>query len=515
MDAYFKKVNHIVLPFLVTALLTLVAYMAIRWLLDLRFGLVQLDEDLWDFWIPFALPWIIIMFRFRRRFHILEFKMDKDRAHWLMQMICAFTLAGSLIASQNYLKATAGGFKELDNVAQFDPKDHERSYRIKNYVVASWMGSSHGTAHTSGRHNDRLNMEVFVVAPMLNDSTLLQNETPKVWYATKFREQIGNNASEERKNIAWRSLWERAEREMGTHDFHDHDHLRRVPASEDRKAYLEAIAKRTINVSGEEVILTPIDEPYGSGANKALAWMLGILGIGCGILMIALVRPGLALSEYEYQQLPASTLRSKAELDNWHLWFIPKADRIATTILVDINLIVFVAMISNGVNLVSPRTPDLIMWGANSTAHILSGDYWRLVTCIFIHGGIMHLLMNMIGLVLAGLILESMIGSIYFSGIFFITGITASLSSLWWNEQVISVGASGAVFGLFGALCTVILVGRRSSYESNKGLLVFLIPYILLNLLFGLVIPGIDNAGHIGGLLSGGVLGSIIFFNRN
>lgn len=510
---YLEKVRHIVLPFIVLSLVTVPVYMALRWALDLRFGLVQLDEELWDFWIPFLLPWIPLLTIFRKRFHVLTFKRDDDRGRWLLQIICAFSLGGALVVSQHYLKAVAGGLKDLESVAQLDPKDHVRHFRIGHYVVASWMGGSHGTAHTSGRYNQDLNLEFFVVAPMLNDSAENLPSGASVWYGVKFHERMSNRASDAEKESRWKALMTRVEEEMNVYDFHDLDHFRRVPVSEDRKAFLVAIANRAGATTGEEVILTPVHEPYGAGTGTTLAWIFGALGIGCALLLFALLWSRFDDEEYARQLAGDSSTRTPDELDDWYTWLIPKRGRYATALLVDINLIVFIAMVLSGVSFISPRSPDLVAWGANTTAHTAAGEWWRIVTCLFIHGGFMHLLMNLFGLVIAGILLETMLGSVRYALVYFASGIAASLSSLCWHDQVVSVGASGAVFGLLGALGGILLLQRRSEFDASRGLLMFVALYAGLNLVLGFILPGIDNAAHIGGLLCGLVLGPALYYS--
>jgi len=510
---YPEKVRHIVLPFILLSLVTVPAYMALRWALDLRFGLVQLDEELWDFWIPFLLPWIPLLTIFRKRFHVLTFKRDDDRGRLFLQIICAFSLGGALVISQHFLKAVAGGLKDLQSMAQLDPKDHVRHYRIGHYVVASWMGSSHGTAHTSGRYNEDLNLEVFVVAPILMDSTETLPSNTRAWYGVKFHERMRNRASDAEKEFRWNALMTRVEQEMNVYDFHDLDHFRRVPVSEDRKAFLVAIANRTEDTTGEEVILTPVKEPFGAGSGTTLAWIFGALGIGYALLLFALLWTGFDPREHARQLAGESSSRTPDELDDWYTWLIPKRGRYATALLVDINLIVFIAMVLSGVSFMSPRSPDLVVWGANTTAHTTAGEWWRIITCLFIHGGFMHLLMNLFGLVIAGILLETMLGSARYALVYLASGIVASLSSLWWHDQVVSVGASGAVFGLLGALGGILLLHRRSEFDAGRGLLMFVAVYVGLNLVFGFVLPGIDNAAHIGGLLCGSVLGPVFYYS--
>jgi rhomboid protease GluP len=177
----------------------------------------------------------------------------------------------------------------------------------------------------------------------------------------------------------------------------------------------------------------------------------------------------------------------------------------ATLALIGINVIVFLVMVLSGVSLFSPTVDDLLRWGANARPVTLAGEWWRMLTSGFVHIGVLHLLMNMYALLQVGLQLEPAIGWKKLAGGYVLTAIMASTTSIWLHEAVASAGASGAIFGLYGiffAMTTTNLVEKSAQKSLLKSIAVF----IIFNLAYGMK-EGIDNAAHIGGLLSGAVLG--------
>lgn len=179
--------------------------------------------------------------------------------------------------------------------------------------------------------------------------------------------------------------------------------------------------------------------------------------------------------------------------------------------IIAINILVFILMLVNGAGFIEPDAAVHAKWGSNYTSLTLSGDWWRLVTNVFIHFGIIHLLMNMYCLYTVGIYLEPMLGKVKFTAAYLCTGVLASLVSLWWHKEgTNSAGASGAVFGMYGlflALLTTSLIPKqvRQSLLQSIGL------FVVYNLVYGLK-GGVDNAAHIGGLLSGFVIGYIYAF---
>ena len=131
------------------------------------------------------------------------------------------------------------------------------------------------------------------------------------------------------------------------------------------------------------------------------------------------------------------------------------------------------------------------------------GEYWRLLTVALTHGGIMHLFFNMYALLILGNTLESAIGPKKFLAIFLISQIGASLASIYFGAiNVVSVGASGAIFGLFGAM---IVISKRFGLETKQTYVI-----IGINFAIGFIFPGIDWHAHLGGLIAGFIAASVL-----
>ena len=154
---------------------------------------------------------------------------------------------------------------------------------------------------------------------------------------------------------------------------------------------------------------------------------------------------------------------------------------------------------------------ESIHWGANLGLITFSGEWWRLLTNVFVHGGLLHIAFNMWCLWNLGQLCESLYGRWTYVCIYLTCGVGASLASAAWHPYVSSVGASGAIFGLAGALITALKLGEFSLPRSAlSGTLKSLGAFVVYNLIFGAIIPGIDNTAHIGGLVTGLILGALI-----
>ncbi|MGA2457864.1 MAG: rhomboid family intramembrane serine protease [Terriglobales bacterium] len=183
-----------------------------------------------------------------------------------------------------------------------------------------------------------------------------------------------------------------------------------------------------------------------------------------------------------------------------------------TQAIFGINVAVFAAMALAGVSMLdNPSGQDLVHWGANFGPLTVGGQWWRLLTCVFVHGGLLHIGFNMWCLWSLGRIAESVYGHWTFAAVYLICGLAASLASLIWNPVILSVGASGAIFGIAGALIASFYLGEfslpRAALSATLRSVVVFVGY---NLFFGAVIARTDNAAHIGGLLMGLLLGALI-----
>ena len=187
----------------------------------------------------------------------------------------------------------------------------------------------------------------------------------------------------------------------------------------------------------------------------------------------------------------------------------------ATIALLAINIAIFLAMVASGVSWISPQTGQVLRWGADYGPYTLSGQYWRLITSMFLHFGIIHIFGNMWCLWSLGQLAEKLLDSVSLFGLYLVTGIGASLLSLSWDPMRVSAGASGAIFGIAGALISVLYFGRLGLQPASvRKLLGYVVRFALLNLLFGLQ-GHIDNMAHLGGLVSGLLIGFFLARNFN
>jgi len=179
-----------------------------------------------------------------------------------------------------------------------------------------------------------------------------------------------------------------------------------------------------------------------------------------------------------------------------------------TFILIGINIMIFLitALLSGSIFDINEKV--LTYFGAKVNILIEQGQVWRLLTCAFLHGGLIHIVCNMYSLYIIGPQIQQIFGVNKYFIIYIISCITSSSLSYFMSPYSISVGASGGIFGLMGALLAFAIIERN---KIQKKYLSSLIQIIIINLFIGLSIKNIDNYGHIGGLIGGFLLGYISY----
>lgn len=189
---------------------------------------------------------------------------------------------------------------------------------------------------------------------------------------------------------------------------------------------------------------------------------------------------------------------------------IPLSKPFLTRLLMVVNALVFVAMVAYGFLIYETLrgTEDLrvlVTFGAKVNPLVADGETWRLFSAMFIHIGVFHLLVNLYALYALGPLVEGYFGHLRFLAIYLVGGLFGSLASYAFSDSI-SAGASGAIFGLAGAITVFFTRYRENFGARGRSILQNMLVIIGINLVFGLTVPGIDNWGHMGGLVGGALV---------
>lgn len=227
---------------------------------------------------------------------------------------------------------------------------------------------------------------------------------------------------------------------------------------------------------------------------------------------IASDREGLPLTPEQQARMEEEYQKLRAFWDELYA-YTPRI--YCTYIFIAVNVLAYLAMVASGVDYWSPTGNALLAWGANYGPYTIGrGEWWRIATSTVLHFGLVHIACNMLALLDFGRLIERFYGNLAMAVIYILAGFGGSLASLYWNPLPVSAGASGAIFGLIGAMVAIYLRGRSWMpvliLDSIKRTLLNVAIYVGI---FALYMPNVDHAAHAGGGITGLLVGLVLAGN--
>jgi rhomboid protease GluP len=493
------KLQKVYIPFLLVSIGTVLCYTFFRWLFDIKLGILPLKEDLLNIWFPIVLAWIVIFIWLRRRIWILNVRGRNDNGYLGYQFLISITIAAPLILSQVYLVKNSYELHEINITHEIDELKNEKYFKINGFEIDPANALSHLTVRTSGRNNERLDVSLYFVLPFQNSTV--------AWYGVQYQRTLRNRGSDREKNIQIKRFVIESKKKFKLYNFKEASYFEKLSLSDDRDGYFKAIKKKIYNSKKEEeIILIPKKEAFEDRLKNYLPWAFGSYGIGAIIFLAMVLFP--KIDEKELNDFIQNKPSKKVDEDDFLNYLNPFGKHKPTAILLLLNIIPFVIMVFAGINFISPTSLELLEIGGNRSTEVLNGEYWRLFTSLFIHDGMGHLIMTLVGLGFASSFLEDKLSVIRLIVIYIVCGLLASLASIFWYEHIISVGPTGAIFGLYGVMTAFMIFKIYPSHMKN-------IIWSILGIFGGIILllglmTGADNAARFGGLISGFIIGTIL-----
>ncbi len=500
-----EKLRKLYIPFLILSVGYLVGYTFLNWLIIYNLQLFEPKEELVNIWVPMGLSGLLVILFMRSRIKALKIG-EKAREFW--GFIFWLLLTAPVIFGQFYVETKSGKLTEVNIPSEIETIKDSKYYSINEYADLKQFGGLWTTRVSANKHGTEIRITCHFACPVIDKSIENPNTLKEFnsWLGVTFSETFGNRAFDEdgQKELI-NDFIQESIKKYEKHIFNT-SFLVKVPNSDEKDAFLEAVNRTKLPYDSSKLkILKAEKGTYESRTRKSHPLMIGFL-LGSNLfwlLMVIFVKTNTTA----FQKIGNEKARKKelAEYKDFIKLFIPNKEFWAIPIIIDLNILVFLLMLFSGVSIIHPQGNDLISWGGNLRSLTTDGQWWRLFTSVFVHGGLMHIGYNLLSLFLIGIFLESYVGSKRFMVVYLICGVVASGVSLYWHENTISVGASGAIFGMFGLVLALMLINF-----IDKGLLKFVLIFIGINLLIGLS-GMIDMAAHLGGLITGFVIGLTYF----
>ncbi|MBY0534250.1 MAG: rhomboid family intramembrane serine protease [Chitinophagaceae bacterium] len=501
MNTYSQKLKLLFKPFALILVSFLIIYSLLNWGLIIKAGLA-VNEDLIKLWLPFGLAAIPVFIWLYPKLNRVQYK--RENGAFNLSLLATLLIGLPTTIAQHYLTSATGKLTSLKSPNEIITKEKTKYYQLDQYYIDKSHPGIQTTATVSGKYNNDLNYRIYVVLPVYSSAEDTAKGNPLLWLGTFYSKKISNNSSEEEKKKAYDQFANESQELFDKDSFNKYTYFERLGQVDEHDEYITALKTIEVKDPSSQIILSGKSDSFETRTNTSFPWIFGSTGISFAIILIIIA----FLKIRETAPNTTETEETKSEWKELLQLFIPSKGFAATPILIDVNVLFFLAMVVAGLGFINFSAIDLYHWGGNLKEATLKGDWWRLISNIFLHGGIIHLLANMVGLFFIGLILEPVMGSGKFLLVYTVAGICASLTSVWWHENTVSVGASGAIFGMYGFFLATLLL-KVFPPDFGKAFLASTLVFIGYNLAMGLT-GGIDNAAHVGGLLSGFIIGFLL-----
>lgn len=508
MKDYWVKFKYIFPVYLYIYIGMVVGLYALRYFFAIKFQIIDIDENIWELWIPMILSGILVFFFLQPRLKILIFSnVNGDKNYAILFFAWLFILA-STMNSQQYLMDSTGSLVKVEDYDSIK-SDTIRfvTFNKPFFLNKNKMGFS-ANLSVSGNRNEDFNYDFYYAIPFAKSNVTNTQEVANVWYCISFHKIINNREDEVYKKEVYETFYKECINRLNTTNFENIAYFERMGKSSTYKNSLKAINSvipGTINKEKKDlpILLKPVNDKFEERVGNLIPWFF--LFLISGLLTIALLLLWPSYNKKKHENI----LKGKKSKDDDFYSFlkilIPKGDHFIVSIILNIMIVLyFIQLIQFNSGFMS-HSKILLNWGALRDYEVANGEFWRLLTSMFSHGSFIHLLYNGIALVFVGVFVEPLLGRIKFTIYYLISGIAASLASIVWNDNLISIGASGAIFGLFG-LAIFIGYFKTKSFNLNKYLIYLFVGFVGINFIYGFMIPNIDNAGHLGGFITGIIL---------
>jgi membrane associated rhomboid family serine protease len=490
--------EHIVLPLLYLFLIIGIVYTSIHYIVAVLLG-CEIQDVFMRVLFPLLGTAICVFFFLRPSIKLLRYKNDKGS--YLRQILALITIAVPTMIGQHYMIKATGKLCTFNSIREVDVESNCRYVEVDSFYMHKRELVLDETFQISGKHNEYEDLYINVAFPMLTEDSDTIGNSYEVWICKQYHKRVSSNNREDYKEEIFDDYRDEVDSILEEGKLTPFNYLEKCSVSEHTLDFRRMI-ESTGKAAQTYIMLEAKNEAFEKRLGNELCWMIGSFGIGFVLFFLSILFPPFARDSLS--DLKENRVGSLSDTLHEVSFLVPQKGFVITYVLTAINLIVFLILSLAGLGFSHVRSGDLIALGANFEPLVKDGEWWRLLSSVFLHGGFFHLVSNLVGLVLAGVSLEPIIGKWKYLILYLFSGIFASLCSIYWNEGVVSVGASGAIFGLYGFLFAGSIF-KIFPDRLDKTFLVLSSIVIGFNLLF-LFKEGIDHAGHIGGAIAGGLM---------
>lgn len=472
------KIKRIGLPLLWLGFALTGSLSLFHWLLVLHAGLITLDLEILEIWLPGGIAAILVGIVILPRLRLLSLSGKRNTSN-LFFMLAVAVLAIPAGVAQCYMHNATGELVHVTDLAAI-PADTTARYFAPPTICLAKGGAVGQPVTETDSHNTTLTINLHVYVPAcVKDYTQM---VARVWVDLQYSDSMSTQLTSTEKDARYRTFLNSAQEKLNADAMTEYSYLERVLGGTEYRTFEKALQNNKV-ASAKSLLLKPWSGAFESRAGDTLNWLLGSFVIG-NLLWLAFVA-ATPVNESAW----AST-ENVHERNGLAALITPTMKNYGLPLLLDTNVLVYLAMVLSGLGIVSFQADDLIAWGGNYGPAIHGLGVLRLFSSQFIHAGLMHVANNMYGLLFAGIILAPVATNLRLIVWYLACGLGGSAASIVVHPDIVGVGASGAIFGLFGIALTLSLLKDARFGNSMKAIWINAGIFVAINLGLG------DHAWH-------------------
>jgi rhomboid protease GluP len=487
----------------VASALFTVLYTLAHYVFVLRLHWVDPPESGIDLLGPAVLAAVLGYFFVAPRSACLRIAEEKRRD--VLTVFVSMLAAAPGLCAQHYVREATAELLRLPS-----PDDVTGTRPVRYYEFDRWQAdlehcSVWKSQRVEGKNSDTLRFSISVACPL----TALP---APIWVGRHYTSTISNRTSDQGEQARKRKAFEgEVFARFSEERFTRTQHFQRLGNTVERDALILAASRVPNRAAPQLVMMLAVDRPYAPYKGAALPWAIGFwlflcLGWSSAVRLIGHQPRALANFVKPSRKRSWRETLSRRVIQPLGI-LVPNRERWATSILIDANILVFLAMLAAGVDPLTPAPDLLVRWGGLAPQLVKAGQWWRCFSYQFLHGGVIHLLVNMVMLGLAGYLLELVVRQRACVLLTYVLGgLAGAIAAL--PSHAVTVGASGSIFALLGAQLGAF---ARPSARASLGYLgpALAVPYFLLDL-FTSRRQGIAWQAHAAGFVLGALIGLVL-----
>ncbi|WP_352309405.1 rhomboid family intramembrane serine protease [Psychrobacter sp. W2-37-MNA-CIBAN-0211] len=482
------KLKQVFLPYLGLSILTILLFGALRWILDIYLDVLPLNEGYWDFGIPFLLSVLVVTIWMWPRYELLTLKWAKrsSSSYFFITMVLALVIP--LLISQNYLSKAAYEIIEVDSLNDIRHYPKQKYFKVGNVEPVKSESVSYVETQVvvNGRQfESTLYIDYYIVTPF----TAADN----IWLGSSYHTKYDNRADQNIKDRQYSAFINDSSYRYAAADLSNIRYFRKLKSSNDRSAYLYTISKTNKQSNLPPLVLVPESEIFVDSLDRDFVWGFSSFFIGMGLCFLLILAADIDNQEKKgtrkltpiKKQKPVKKRAPVSDVSKSLVaLFRSNKKRPATLVLILTCIGTFILTVFMGMDIIAPLSRQVNSVGGLTMDALQAGQYWRVVTSLFVHAGIMHLAMSLGMLFAIGYVLEKVLGPARFILAFFICGIFSNVLGVFYYHMDMA-GTWGAILGMFGIAITLVVYKIfNKKYREIYGATMAVILIILSSSMF-------------------------------